>query len=279
MESNKNSSNRPTYDANEVLARAFQFIRVVRTAPEVFKMLAPYGFTPKAMSEGWTLLFKVARLDDDSGLARGVDAVSAIREIDDWDETGFERARIALRRLHPAQESYVFRNLEAVRGPQAVVGMKVLLDRLDELDSSPERTSTRTEDQAALATLAERGIDAAERARLRALVDAATGAPDPVELMALATEPNAEDVAALAAWFEDWSSTAKLVVKRRDILFRLGLIKRRRPKATDAVTAPVAPSPVTPAPMVPSAAPVATPASNGSNGAPVTPPASPVPFA
>lgn len=46
---------------------------------------------------------------------------------------------------------------------------------------------------------------------------------------------------ALRAWHEDWSEMAKVAVKRRDYLIRMGLAKRKSGKNKPAPTDPNAP--------------------------------------
>jgi hypothetical protein len=112
-----------------------------------------------------------------------------------------------------------------------------LLDRLDALEGAPEREATRAADKAALETLAQRGIDAAVRGHLRALVEQAGVAHDPVPAP---ERPMAEDreqaLRALAAWYADWSETARAAIQRRDYLVMLGLASRRQRKEQEPET-------------------------------------------
>jgi hypothetical protein len=52
-----------------------------------------------------------------------------------------------------------------------------------------------------------------------------------------------EALLALRAWYKDWSTTARAVIRRRDYLVMLGLTKRRRSttdddEASELTTAP-----------------------------------------
>jgi hypothetical protein len=111
---------------------------------------------------------------------------------------------------------------------------KNLLDRLDALEGSPDRQATREADHAALATLERRGLGAAERTRLRGLVQKAQAAAavDPTDATAdeAAKQNYLADLAALRAWFLEWADTARVAVKRKDYLIRLGLAKRKAPE-------------------------------------------------
>ena len=153
--------------------------------------------------------------------------------LDNWDEDGFRRVRAALNHLHPEQAKFVFAGeLAAATGPAAVVSVATLLTRFDELENSKTRKATRTQDRAALDTLAQRGITKAERDRLQQLVDTAQGVQEPAA-PAVTDTPSAEQRRAalgeLYAWYKDWSETARSVVKKRAYLITLGLAKRKSP--------------------------------------------------
>jgi hypothetical protein len=133
----------------------------------------------------------------------------------------------------------------------AILSIATFLDRLDALENDPARAATREADRAALARLAERGIDAAERARLRALVKTAmratTDAPAPTPPRAPSTPAapaelpvdQAESLRKLRAWYDDCSRTAKALIKRRDYLIALGLAKRSKKNKKGEAVAPV----------------------------------------
>ncbi len=127
----------------------------------------------------------------------------------------------------------MFNGLQASTGMQAALGVMTFLDRLDALEKSPERKSTRKEDHAALETLAKRGIDENERAHLRKLTKIVATSPDldldgVDEDEAKREEERQKALVALRAWFIDWSETARSLIPRRDYLIRLGLASRLR---------------------------------------------------
>ncbi|MBI2389513.1 MAG: hypothetical protein HYV09_07945 [Deltaproteobacteria bacterium] len=207
--------------------RALVFLRGSR-GKSIRAILQRAGYTPEDRAEGWRLLKRSCGFFEDDDVLIQDEAAEAVKQLDAWDEGGFRRARAALARLHPEQCDFVFRGgLKPTQGLAAVMGVMTFLDRLDELEKSPERKSTRKADQAALATLAKRGIDDEERKRLRTLVKLIEATP---ELLDDGDETDDEKQAALVqlrAWFEDWSATARTVVTRRDHLIRLGLAKRK----------------------------------------------------
>lgn len=232
--------------------RALPFLRAIATRVEIRAAMLAAGYTEEEQAHGWKLLLEAAgyvatplpQIDDQKARA-------AITELDAWDEPGFRRIHAALSRLHPEQDAFVFAGLEPAQGIGAIVTVATLLDRLDALESSPDRAATREADKAALATLAQRGIDRTIRERLAELVLIAQSARAP-EVPEPAPTTAARDAALLElrAWYRDWSETARAVIRRRDLLVLMGLARRRSPKQKDApVPAPVPTTPTTPAPI------------------------------
>ncbi|HVY48803.1 MAG TPA: hypothetical protein VHB21_23100 [Minicystis sp.] len=197
--------------------------------PALYAQLAKAGYTADDHQEGWRLLLAAAGFTPTAAPPPRAPspAFDAMAELDALDEDVFARARAALERLHPSAFAFVFAGgLAASQGPGAVVGMGVFLDRLDALEHGKGREKSEHKgDLAALATLEKRGLTKAERKRLHALVDAAKDlgdAPAPPP----APAPTHDDLRALYAWYKDWSTTARSVIKKRASLISLGLAKR-----------------------------------------------------
>ena len=215
----------------ETPARVLSFLRAVGTTPAIRALMASRGYEASDHQEGWDLLHSVSGYTPETP-PQGVDVKvrDAIVTLDNEDEDLFRILGPALRRLHPLQAKYVLDGLGPAVGPAAVSSVKLLLKRLDSLETSPERIATRPQDHAALATLAKRGIDAKERARLSALVEIAeSGEHD---------EPHLAGLGQLYAWYEDWSAVARSVVKRSDYQCRMGVAKGTKIEA--AAEPPVA---------------------------------------
>ncbi len=163
-------------------------------------------------------------------------------------------------------------NLAGGAGVAAVVSVSIFLDRLHALENSPDRKSTRKADHAALATLERRGITTQERKHMRHLVDlvetsAAANADTVIETMTV--DARMQALLTLHAWLQDWSDSARSVIKRRDQLLRLGIGKRqKRTPAPPPAQPVVVPAPTTALPELPSATTQAQPAQlNGHNHA------------
>jgi hypothetical protein len=128
-----------------------------------------------------------------------------------------------------------------------VTGVATFLARVEALESGsdPARHATKKEDKKAVALLANRGLDKAERARLKALVDVALGPTEPLpEAPAPAAKTSRRDaLIKLRAWYDEWAATAKAVVDKRGYRIRLGLASRKPPARKTAAPAPAAEPP------------------------------------
>ena len=214
----------------ETPARVLAFLRGVGTSAVIRTALAGRGYSSEEHAQGWELLHRVSGYRDPKAAPTDeTEAQKAIAALDAWDEPTFRVSRAALERLHPEQAAFVFEGLSAQVGAGAVLSVCAFLDRLDALESAPERITTRNADHAALATLVKRGITSAERMRVRKLVQMAQAIGAPAEVDADPTaDARRSDLVALRAWFDDWSETARTVITRRDHLIRLGLAKRKK---------------------------------------------------
>ena len=216
---------------DEVPKRVFTFVIGVVEVPAVATILGAKGYNDAEHAYAWSRLTRLAVVGP--RIAPEVydrKVRDAIVELDAWDEPNFAVIKAALQRLHPDQAAFVFEGLEPKQGPESVVGISTLLDRLDALQDAPDRVSTRPADHAALATLATRGYTSEERARVRALVNLTKTV---VVAPPISNEERSTITLELYAWFNDWATTARSVITRRDHLIRLGLAKRRKSNPKD----------------------------------------------
>lgn len=203
-------------------------------------LLAEAGMTDQAIIEGRDLLFACLAAPRGVSAAQDTDDARAQRaakaELDQWDEPSFGRFGATLTRHHPGAEAYVFGDLSPSTGDAAVHGVATFLTRIDALEagSDPDRQATKKDDKKAVELLATRGLDKAERARLRKLVNVALG---PTATLPDATQTPAARVEALTKlreWYDEWAATARAVVKKKGYRIRLGLASRkvgvRKPK-------------------------------------------------
>jgi hypothetical protein len=210
-----------------VPGRGLAFLEGVGTSRSIFTALVKVGFTNADLDEGWALLRRACTTVSGPSTAPPSPHADALVEVEAWWRAASVRARAALRRMHPEQEAFLFAGLDATRGAEAALATSIFLDRCIALERGKKGRARHDEGVAALATLEKREITKAERTRVEGLVKAVFSPP-------LTAEP--EDVAGmraarlaeLHAWLQDWSSSARTVITRRDELIRLGLGKRRR---------------------------------------------------
>ncbi len=214
--------------------KALTFLRTVAIKGEIRAELYRAGYTSAEQALGWRLVSQATGgLLGAGPLADDLAARAAIAELDDWDEPGLQRIRAALERLHPEQRAFVFAGLESASGAGSVLVVATLLERLDQLESGPDRAVTRDADRAALATLAARGITAELREHLSDLVRIAQAAEAPSPAPSTSAAEREASLIELRAWYQDWSQTARAVIHRRDHRVMLGLSRRRAPASDD----------------------------------------------
>lgn len=222
-----------------IAARVLTFLIAVGKSFPIRAALASRGYTEAQHEEAWGYLKKLAVFP--AGALPTIDKVvrDAILEVDAWDEPNYAVLRAVLENHHPEVVGFLFDRLSAKQGAEAVVGVSMLLDRFDALESAPERQATRAADHAALETLAARGYTKEERARLRGLV---VTTQTMVVLQPISDAEREATLLKLYTWHNEWSTIARLVLTRRDHQISVGIAKRRKAKKED-VSAPPPPPP------------------------------------
>jgi hypothetical protein len=224
----------------ETPQRVTKFLNGIGAEPTIRTLLLGAGMTDDDIIEGRTLLLACLAAPDSGPAARSTDESLAQRnataELDDWDELNFARHSATLRRHYPDAAKYVFHNLSASTGSAAVQGVATFLARIDALEKGTDKTreKMKKDDKKAVELLAKRGLTKTERARLESLVHVALGPTAPLpETKEVETRRAARRtaLAALKAWFDEWSAAARAVIKKRGYLIRLGLAARKVRKA------------------------------------------------
>jgi hypothetical protein len=211
---------------DEVPNRVLTFLLAVGESFPIRAALGTKGYQEQEHEYAWSRLRKLTSFAPQGTPALDRAVRDAATAIDAWDEPNFACIQATLARLHPEQERFVFHDLEPKQGPESLMSVTTLLDRLDALEGSCDRRLTRKADHAALATLAVRGYTRDYLARLRELVKTARQVPAP---QPLAHDDRTQAQLELYAWLNDWSTSARAVIKRRSHLVRLGIGKLRKP--------------------------------------------------
>ena len=192
--------------------RAFRFLLGLARNPAARRALEQHGFDAAERRRGIALLDRVLTFipeDEEDTVVAG-----AADEIDRSDERILEQVRLSLTRF-PAVRDRLLHGISAGTGPDAVRAVRLLLDRVEEL----ERSGT---DREAVRVLAARGLPLRDRQRLRGLIETAQSVRD--EAAEGGTEAEYEALLIeLRDWFDEWTGFARLAITRRDILVRLGL--------------------------------------------------------
>lgn len=220
----------------DTLNRTLIFLGAVARDVSIFAALRGRGYSQKEHNEGVKLMMRATGYTDGeiSSATFNVATQDAVKAVDSWDEDGMRLVGATLRHRFPEQYKFVMGGLKASTGMAAVAGVGT---RLDALESGEGRKATRKADHAALAKLADRGLGADERARLRKLVNTALSvsadADNHEKVLADDAARQAEYLEALKAlrvWYVEWADVARVEIKRRDRLIRLGLASPKRRK-------------------------------------------------
>lgn len=227
-------------DKTLLLTRVFRFLSglglqsVIRTYLDV-----KAGYNDDIHDDGWNKLNKAGSFRKKKTGVVSEAHQKAIVTIDAWDEPNFARAKAVLEFQFPDQYEYLFEDLEAAQGAEAVRTVETFLDRVDALHkgSDATRQTSRKKDRDAIQRLIDRKIISPEIIKdLReqiAVVKSSTSEPTSLAEIKLEEEQKASFLD-LAVWYAEWSQSAHAVVKKRSHLITLGLAKRRSSKEADA---------------------------------------------
>jgi len=148
-----------------------------------------------------------------------------VRRLFQLENEWWEAIEAPLARKLPAMRDALFDNLRRAGQDASVLNMRVLLDRVDEL---AQQRGAGKED---VDLLESRGFTPAVRATGRELLRQITGGEVP-GLPTPDAAAEAERVRALDDmwhWYQDWSRTARTIIRRKDLRIRLGIAARARP--------------------------------------------------
>jgi hypothetical protein len=235
------TDNKPTERTlDTVIERAVKFVAAIGNRNTIMTLMQSKGFDSDELTLGWGLIHKASGYYPNSKTptAESPDTLKkreASAELDNWDEPNFRIIRLATQKRFPEVYEHLFEGeLEAKEGPESIVSVKLLLDRIVSLQEGRKEVSDnqRKKDKEALTLLAKRGYTEAEWLRLCALHSVATA---PVKDITAPAPPKQDPkdreqaLIDLYDWYQEWSSVAHTVIKRRDYLIAMGLAKQKRP--------------------------------------------------
>lgn len=206
--------------------RVATFLRGVVLFPAARAALEAGGYRASDHAEGLRLLNAFFEFPSAPAPTFAADqrVAGAQAEVEEWVRTNFTRLSGAVRRVNGARCG-LFRDIESPTTPEAVLALRTLLNRIEHADP---------EDRGGCETLAHRGLDDAERARLAQLVDRARSLSPAVD-DPRNRDRRVEELTALYYWHLDWANTARAMIRNRLLLATLGIARRKwRAAAVDA---------------------------------------------
>ena len=205
---------------NEKMQRTLSLLMGLRN-PRIFATMAQRGFDKEMLKEGWKLFTDAAGYKMDSDVSYDPlapnEAKEMLSELDQWENTWYPVVDVTLEKRHPDVHEIVMKNLSQTEGNELLVSVKTLLDRLDEIASKPEG-------QEALAMLEKRGFTDEVRSRANALLEqlqSTGGVGDALNNDFF--EQRDKSVEKMWNWYLEWSTIARTLINRGDILIRMGL--------------------------------------------------------
>ena len=194
--------------------------------PRAQRPLIPYGFGPEIRKEGWRLLMAASDTKLDASVYVPPDP-TVFESLDQWENHWFPIIRASLQRHYPAVAEQIFVNLTQTSGLEVAVSVATMVRRI----RIAQREGSE-EEQAAMAVLAERGLNEAELAKAEALLAQLDTTPEP-----LPPEPDQTDRAAAEKamwdWYLEWSTVARQAISDRNVLRSLGFLRAVRADPDD----------------------------------------------
>ena len=203
---------------DELPLRLVRFLRGVSSSPEIARALEARGYGNADHEAAWNLLVRSFPYVKPSADPPHDDAHQRAAA---WYRDHARVVRAALERRFPHVVGRLFRDVSPTKSDD--MNATVLLMALTSLPA------TLKDRRAILDLLGKRGVALADcnavlRAMKHAIPDAKVRPPPATALRGELVE--------LHAFFTEWSSIARGVIRRRDLLVRLGLAERqRRPTA------------------------------------------------
>jgi hypothetical protein len=208
--------------------RLVTFLLAAR-ATKIQLSLATYGLTSDVISEGYALVRRVA--PNMQGAETHNPAI--VEALGEWEDLWYPIASASLKRHYPDVHARIFFDLPQTDGPELVINVAALLDRI-----AAELAAPGGDEIAAL--LASRGLEQTVFDHARQLLTALEQAEPLPELdPTLGEDEKAAAVAEMWAFYLEWSAIARAVIKDRNQLRQLGFLKRSK---TNGVSSPDLPN-------------------------------------
>lgn len=222
-----------TLSVGQKAQRLLRFLMGLRH-PVIAQIMASYGFTPADLEEGWALLRRQSATSLDALPAQAAAGPEAVAKLDAWENKWFPIAAATLARRAPEVHAWLFRNLSQTQGLAVVVSVGTFVRRLELLGRPQVEGGLGEKGEAARKLLARRGLtpQAIEVAQglLRELGTAPSerGGEGPSKEEQDAEAERAESE--MWAWYQEWSTIARMAIADRSLLRLLGIGRPGRRK-------------------------------------------------
>ncbi len=187
----------------------------------VAMILAAHGFGEADLKEGWRRMAALTEGRLDGALPPADADPTLLANLDAWENKWFPILNASLSARFPAAHRNLFRNLAQTEGPEVVVSVKTLLNRLDALGKTGEDREVRD-------LCERRGLNKKVMDEARQLLEKlATIDETPEPKAAITPEQDALLDAQLWSWYREWSAIARAVITDRRALRALGFLTER----------------------------------------------------
>jgi hypothetical protein len=197
------------------------------------RALEGQGFTDADLEGGWRRLKALSHV---SPLEPSDPSADLVSELAAWESRWFPVCEVVLRLNFPAVHAVVFAKLRRAEGPEVVMAVTMLLDRLEAIARPEEEGGLGDEGRRARALLAKRNMTDevfAQGRKLLARIGEEPNAPADEELDAQDREARAAAEQHLWRWYLEWSTLARLAISDRRLLRSLGFRRSARADGGD----------------------------------------------
>jgi len=202
------------------LARVLEFLTGLGH-PEVRAALSGRGFSQAEAEEGFQLLC-AASVAFHAAAAHPPAPRDTLTLLDSWENRWLPIVRATLERHFPKLARSVLLNIRQTRGPELLLTLPTLLDRIEALGASAREPERR-----AHGLLVRRGLTAEVVEQARALANESQRIAEPSAAPPSPTPPSTRKQAIdlLWSWYLDWSRSARSAIQDRRLLRVLGFSK------------------------------------------------------
>jgi hypothetical protein len=207
--------------------------------------LKRYGFSDDDLEEGWSLMRQLTR-----GRLDAVDPEDPrlLTELDGWENHWFPVLSAVLENHFPEIHAMVFNNLAQTSGPEVVVTVGTLIERIERMSAAREEGGFGATGRSARTLLEKRGFTAEEIESARKLIQKIGKIADASELAgdeeSVADDDSAET--AMWKWYLEWSTIARGAIKNRRLLRNMGFLQQANGSSEEPEPPPAAGDPSAP---------------------------------